>query len=406
MPIQVFSEIGQLRRVLLHRPGRELEHLVPGSLERLLFDDIPYLKGAQAEHDSFAQILRYNGAQVCYLSQLTAEALAQESGLKEAFIQDFIQASGSVALRYQAELTAYLSAIGDLHEMVLQTMAGIPFADLELGQQASLAALLHGRSDFALEPIPNLYFTRDPFATIGRGVALHHMYSATRRRETLYGSYILRYHPDYAGAPLYYTPDLPYSLEGGDIMNLSAETLAVGISQRTMPEAIESLAWRIFQNPETKIRTILAMTIPSKRAFMHLDTVMTQVDVNKFVVHPAILPTLEIFALEPGAGGSLNAKRLDMDLEHVLAKYLGLDQVQLILCGGQDHIAAQREQWNDGSNTLCIRPGVVVAYDRNYITNDILEDNGITVLKIPSGELSRGRGGPRCMSMPLVRDML
>ncbi len=406
MPIQVFSEIGQLRRVLLHRPGRELEHLVPGSLERLLFDDIPYLKGAQAEHDSFAQILRYNGAQVCYLSQLTAEALAQESGLKEAFIQDFIQASGSVALRYQAELTAYLSAIGDLHEMVLQTMAGIPFADLDLGQQASLAALLHGRSDFALEPIPNLYFTRDPFATIGRGVALHHMYSATRRRETLYGSYILRYHPDYAGAPLYYTPDLPYSLEGGDIMNLSAETLAVGISQRTMPEAIESLAWRIFQNPETKIRTILAMTIPSKRAFMHLDTVMTQVDVDKFVVHPAILPTLEIFALEPGAGGSLNAKRLDMDLEHVLAKYLGLDQVQLILCGGQDHIAAQREQWNDGSNTLCIRPGVVVAYDRNYITNDILEDNGITVLKIPSGELSRGRGGPRCMSMPLVRDML
>lgn len=406
MPIQVFSEIGQLRRVLLHRPGRELEHLVPGSLERLLFDDIPYLKGAQAEHDSFAQILRYNGAQVCYLSQLSAEALAQESGLKEAFIQDFIQASGSVALRYQAELTAYLSAIGDQHEMVLQTMAGIPFADLDLGQQASLAALLHGRSDFALEPIPNLYFTRDPFATIGRGVALHHMYSATRRRETLYGSYILRYHPDYAGAPLYYTPDLPYSLEGGDIMNLSAETLAVGISQRTMPEAIESLAWRIFQNPETKIRTILAMTIPSKRAFMHLDTVMTQVDVDKFVVHPAILPTLEIFALEPGAGGSLNAKRLDMDLEHVLAKYLGLDQVQLILCGGQDHIAAQREQWNDGSNTLCIRPGVVVAYDRNYITNDILEDNGITVLKIPSGELSRGRGGPRCMSMPLVRDML
>ena len=406
MPIQVFSEIGQLRRVLLHRPGRELEHLVPGSLERLLFDDIPYLKGAQAEHDSFAQILRYNGAQVCYLSQLTAEALAQESGLKEAFIQDFIQASGSVALRYQAELTAYLSAIGDLHEMVLQTMAGIPFADLDLGQQASLAALLHGRSDFALEPIPNLYFTRDPSATIGRGVALHHMYSATRRRETLYGSYILRYHPDYAGAPLYYTPDLPYSLEGGDIMNLSAETLAVGISQRTMPEAIESLAWRIFQNPETKIRTILAMTIPSKRAFMNLDTVMTQVDVDKFVVHPAILPTLEIFALEPGAGGSLNAKRLDMDLEHVLAKYLGLDQVQLILCGGQDHIAAQREQWNDGSNTLCIRPGVVVAYDRNYITNDILEDNGITVLKIPSGELSRGRGGPRCMSMPLVRDML
>ncbi len=405
MPIQVYSEIAPLRRVLLHRPGQELEHLVPGSLERLLFDDIPYLKGAQAEHDRFAQVLRDNGVEVVYLSKLTAEALSQDKALKEAFIRDFTQKSGSVAHRYERELQAYLGSIEDVHEMVLQTMAGIPFSDLALDHAESLTAMLHCKSDFALEPIPNLYFTRDPFASVGGGVALHRMYSATRRRETLYGAYILQHHPDYAGTPFYYTPDSPYSLEGGDVMNLSESVLAVGISQRTMPEAIEQLARNVFRRPESKIRTILAMSIPSKRAFMHLDTVMTQVDVDKFVVHPAILPTLRIFEVTQGKGGELTARQLDMDLAHALAHYLHLDQVTLILCGGQDQIAAQREQWNDGSNTLCIRPGVVIAYDRNYITNEILESYGITVLKIPSGELSRGRGGPRCMSMPLIRDV-
>ena len=405
MPIQVYSEIAPLRRVLLHRPGQELEHLVPGSLERLLFDDIPYLKGAQTEHDRFAQILQDNGVEVVYLSKLTAEALSQDQTLKEAFIRDFTQKSGSVAHRYERELQAYLGSMDDVHEMVLHTMAGIPFSDLALNHTESLTAMLHCKSDFALEPIPNLYFTRDPFASIGGGVALHRMYSATRRRETLYGAYILQHHPDYAGTPFYYTPDAPYSLEGGDVMNLSESVLAVGISQRTMPEAIEQLARNVFRRPESKIRTILAMSIPSKRAFMHLDTVMTQVDVDKFVVHPAILPTLRIFEVTQGKGGELTARQLDMDLAHALAHYLHWDQVTLILCGGQDQIAAQREQWNDGSNTLCIRPGVVIAYDRNYITNEILESYGITVLKIPSGELSRGRGGPRCMSMPLIRDV-
>ena len=405
MPIQVYSEIAPLRRVLLHRPGQELEHLVPGSLERLLFDDIPYLKGAQAEHDRFAQVLRDNGVEVVYLSKLTAEALSQDKALKEAFIRDFTQKSGSVAHRYERELQAYLGSIEDVHEMVLQTMAGIPFSDLALDHAESLTAMLHCKADFALGPIPNLYFTRDPFASVGGGVALHRMYSATRRRETLYGAYILQHHPEYAGTPFYYTPDSPYSLEGGDVMNLSESVLAVGISQRTMPEAIEQLARNVFRRPESKIRTILAMSIPSKRAFMHLDTVMTQVDVDKFVVHPAILPTLRIFEVTQGKGGELTARQLDMDLAHALAHYLHLDQVTLILCGGQDQIAAQREQWNDGSNTLCIRPGVVIAYDRNYITNEILESYGITVLKIPSGELSRGRGGPRCMSMPLIRDV-
>ena len=258
---------------------------------------------------------------------------------------------------------------------------------------------------FALDPIPNLYFTRDPFASIGTGVSLHHMYSITRNRETIYSDYILHYHPDYAGqVPFYYSPAEPFTLEGGDVLNLSAETIAVGISQRTMPEAVERLARNIFRDEKSTIRRIVALDIPSTRAFMHLDTVLTQVDCDKFLIHPTILESLQIYELTPGAHGEPVARCVEAPLERVLAEGVGVEQVKLLRCGGGDQIAAQREQWNDGSNALCIRPGAVIAYDRNYVTNCLLEDEGIEVLKIPSGELSRGRGGPRCMSMPLVRE--
>lgn len=405
MPIQVCSEILPLRRVLLHRPGLELEHLVPDTLERLLFDDIPYLKGAQTEHDRFAEVLGQNNVEVVYLSRLVADTLAQDAGLKRQFIRDFLKESGAIALRYRQELFTYLDSMEDVHEMVLKTMGGVRFDELAPGSKDALTTLLHKRSDFALEPIPNLYFTRDPFACIGTGVALNSMYSVTRSRETLYGRYILQYHPDYAGqVPFYYTPDLPFSIEGGDVLNLTAQTLAVGISQRTMPEAIECLAQNIFKNEAATVNRILAVSIPSMRAFMHLDTVLTQVDVDKFVVHPGIISAVQVYEVLPCEKNGLTARKLEEPLDQILAKYLGLDRVTLIQCGGQDSIASQREQWNDGSNTLCLRPGTVVAYDRNDITNAILEDYGVEVLRIPSGELSRGRGGPRCMSMPLWRE--
>lgn len=404
MPIQVTSEIMPLKRVLLHRPGCELEHLVPASLEQLLFDDIPYLRGAQAEHDQFADVLRSNGVEVVYLSDLTAETLSQSPALRSRFVDEFIRESGGIAGSYAEELRRYLLGLPDERTMVLKTMAGVAFEELGARREGSLPGLLQGRAHFVLDPIPNLYFTRDPFASIGSGVALHHMYSATRNRETIYGRYVLQYHPDYAGTvPFYYTPEEPFSLEGGDILNLSRQVLAVGISQRTMPEAVERLAERIFTDPNAEIRTILALYIPSVRAFMHLDTVMTQVDADKFVIHPGILGSLRIFEVCPAAGGRTRARLLSGSLDEILAHYLNLPKVTLIRCGGYDRIASQREQWNDGSNTLCIAPGTVIAYDRNYVTNQILEESGVRVLRIPSGELSRGRGGPRCMSMPLLR---
>ena len=405
MAIDVRSEIRPLKKVLLHRPGSEREQLVPNSMEQLLFDDIPYLRGAQAEHDAFARTLREQGVEVVYLSDLTARTLEGSDALRRRFVEDFIHRSGCVADSYREELTEVLLSLPTARELVCKTMTGVRFDELPRQGGGSLSSLRSDRTHFVLDPIPNLYFTRDPFASIGRGVSLHHMYSVTRSRETIYSDYFLHYHPEFAGqVPFYYTPDEPFSLEGGDILNLSAEAIAVGISQRTMPEAVERLAQNIFRDEAAQIRRVLAFDIPSTRAFMHLDTVLTQIDRDKFLVHPNILERLQIFELTPGKRGAVKVRRLDESAGAVLAEAVGVDRVQLLQCGGGDQIAAQREQWNDGSNALCLRPGTVIAYDRNYVTNDMMEEAGIRVLRIPSGELSRGRGGPRCMSMPLVRE--
>ncbi len=407
MAIHVTSEIGQLKKVLLHRPGKELEHLVPDELSRLLFDDIPYLKVAQQEHDFFADILRKNGTEVVYLEDLVAETLQQSDALKAQFIARFIEEGGNVAQRYKKELTELLSGIEDVREMVLKTMAGVTLSEISNGtEDAPLTALTRSKDHFVLDPIPNLYYQRDPFASIGCGASIHSMYSVTRRRETLYGGYVLRHHKDFAGqVPIYYHRGEPFSLEGGDVLNLTSEVLAVGVSQRTMPEGVETLARNIFGDETAKIKKIIAVEIPSVRAFMHLDTVFTQVDHDKFTVFPGILDGLRIFELTAGdRKDTLKVTERGNDFTGTLRDNMPVDDVTLIHCGGKDRAASEREQWNDGANTLCISPGKIVVYDRNYVTNEILRDHGLTVLEMPSSELSRGRGGPRCMSMPLWRE--
>lgn len=407
MPIHVRSEIGPLKKVLLQRPGRELEHLSPETMESLLFDDIPFLYRAQEEHDRFAEILRENGAEVVYLDALTAEVLEKEPSVRESFLEDVIEKACGCARGYREALRDYLRSISDAKTLVRRTMAGVTYEEVFGNHAAGLSGLVREKTRFLMPPVPNLYFTRDPFACIGRGVSLNHMYSATRNRETIYGSYILRHHPDFKGrVPLYYTPQEHFSIEGGDILNLSETVLAVGLSQRTQPEAIERLTKNIFADEESKITTVLAFEIPRTRAFMHLDTVFTQVDRDKFTVHPGILGTLSVYELTGRGEKAIRTRRLEAPLEDILRQYLHLDRVTLIRCGGESPIAAEREQWSDGSNTLCIRPGVVLVYDRNYVTNRILNDCGIETLEMPSSELSRGRGGPRCMSMPLVREDL
>lgn len=402
MSVNVTSEIKPLKKVLLHRPGKEIENLTPEYLERLLFDDIPYLKVAQEEHDAFAKVLKENGVEVVYLHELMAEVIKNKE-IRIDFIKQFIQEANVSNETVKESLFTYLDAISNEEELVRKTMEGVELKELKDAKKQHLADYLKDEYPFATDPMPNLYFTRDPFATIGNSISLNKMYSVTRNRETIYAEYIFKYHPDYKDVTKVYDRYFENHIEGGDILNLNEKALAIGISQRTTPEAIEEIAKKIFFESDNKIETILAFKIPRTRAYMHLDTVFTQVDNDKFTIHPQIEGPMEIFELTKGQDEAVNIKKENMSLQEVLTKYLGVD-VKLIRCGGGDYVISQREQWNDGSNTLCIRPGEVVVYSRNYVTNEILQKNGIKTHIIPSSELSRGRGGPRCMSMPLIRE--
>lgn len=407
MAICVKSEIGKLRKVLIHRPGGELEHLTPEYLTTLLFDDIPYLKRAQVEHDSFADTLRGCGVEVVYLCDLVAQALDTDPAVRRQFVKEFLSNADTRIVGHEKELFKLLMDEPDTRTMVLRTMEGIMDDGFDFRKTNPLLNLTRTKAGFILDPIPNLYFTRDPMASVGCGASLNHMFSVTRNRETIYMKYVFEHHPDFQNkVKKYYDPSVPYSIEGGDIHNLSADTLAIGLSERTTAQAIEVLARNIFADEESSIRNILAIDIPNMRAFMHLDTVLTQADKDVFIVHPGILHNIKVYRVFPGAKGTIKAESLKGTLESIFCRFLGLDEVRFIKCGGNNMIAAEREQWNDGSNALCVEPGTVIVYDRNTITNDILRDNGLKTLEIASSELSRGRGGPRCMSMPLVRDAL
>lgn len=422
--ICVNSEINPLKKVLLHRPGRELLNLTPESLEHLLFDDIPYLAAAQREHDEFAAVLRQNGAEVVYLEDLAAEAIAQSGDIKRRFIEQYIREAGAPAQKYRPHVFDVLMNIPSEKELVLKTMEGITLNELSSGvcrfleNAFSEHALFknYGAQDdkLVIDPMPNLYFTRDTTVVIGGHLCINSMYSATRRRETLYADYIFSYHPDFKGrVKRCYGRDDPLHIEGGDITNLTDTVIAVGVSERTCADAVETLARRLFADKAGSVDTVLAFTIPAKRAFMHLDTVFTQVDTDLFVVHPGILSALEVFEIRAKKGGiaavsaddvELTIRKAEGSLEHVLARYMEADSVRLVLCGGGNRIIADREQWNDGSNTLCLVPGTAVVYSRNEVTNELLDKAGVKLCRIPDSELSRGRGGPRCMSMPLVRE--
>ena len=399
------SEIGRLRKVMLHYPGRELENLMPEYLERLLFDDIPYLKVAQAEHDAFANCLRDNGADVVYLKDLVTETI-QEPEIRKELVDQFLDEAGIDKHRIREILCDYFSGMAD-SDLVDTMMAGVRKSDVRGFETGKLSDYLSFRSDdypFLIDPMPNLYFTRDPFATIGTGVSLHRMHTVTRNRETLFGKFIFKYHPLYKDAPKWYDRGETSSLEGGDILILSPEVIAVGISQRTEEDSIDKFAHTVLSISET-FKKILAFDIPKTRSFMHLDTVFTMVDRDKFTVHPNILHEITVFVMEL-VDGRVSIREEQGRLEDILKRHLDLDSCTLIKCGSDSPIDAAREQWSDGSNTLAIAPGEVVVYERNYVTNRILEDHGITVHTIPCSELSRGRGGPRCMSMPFVRDDL
>lgn len=324
--------------------------------------------------------------------------------MRERFVKEFVSESDIHSDAVKEALEEYLMSMS-VKDMVEKTISGVKKSELSV-KSTSLADYISSGYPYYTDPMPNLYFTRDQGACVGDGVSIHRMSTAARRREALLLKYMFRYDSSFApeGTNIWYDYDQAYSMEGGDVLVLSDEIVAIGLSQRTTVAGIEQFARNILN--KSSFRKILVFDIPKCRAFMHLDTVFTMVDFDKFTIHPEIEGPLQLFEITLDREGNAHFSSIQDELANILKNELGLPAVDLIRCGGDDAQAAQREQWNDGSNTLAIAPGVVVTYERNYVTNDLLDKKGIKVLTIPSSELSRGRGGPRCMSCPVNRDDL
>lgn len=402
--VQLNSEIGVLNTVVLHRPGLELEHLIPPYLEYMLSEDTPHVATAGKEHDAFAKLLRENGTEVLYLADLFLEVIQEES-VRNAFIEEYCEKSPISSKDLKKAVREYLLDLPSelLRDVVLR---GIMKRDLT-GKAAKLLPLaIEEEYPFITDPLCGIYFTRDIGVCIGRGMLVSSMSMPFRQRETLLVHYIWQYHPSFREnqTPKWYDNSLGYGIEGGDVLVLSDRVLAIGYSERTSLGAVEALAHTLFTQGYEKI---LLFHLPKNRRFMHLDVLFTMVDQNKFLITPALASgQFAIYELSLGREGQIQAKLQNQPVKKVLAKALGLDEVIFISVGGGDVIYAPREHWNMGSNVLTIAPGKVVAYDRNDVTNEQLLRNGVEVLTFSGCELSRGRGGPRCMSMPIHRQNL
>lgn len=397
----VDSEVGRLRAVLLHRPGPELSRLTPRNNDSLLFDGIPWVGRAQQEHDAFAEALRGRGVEVLYLGELLAETLAVPDARAE--VVDTVLADvrlGAVLRRRVAEHLADLDPDG----LAGVLMAGLAHEELRTASWPSarsggLVYELMDRHSFVIDPLPNLLFTRDSSTWIRSQVAVTSLAMPARRRETTLTGAIYRHHPRFAGTPMAYEPTLEH-VEGGDVLLLAPGVLAVGVGERTTPAGAERLAQRVFA--AGLARTLLVVPIAQERATMHLDTVCTMVDVDAVVMYPNLADALVAYPVTPGDGGDplVGAARPFLA---AAAEAMGIDRLRTIDTG-LDPVTAEREQWDDGNNTLAIAPRVCVAYERNVETNAQLERAGIEVIRIPGSELGSGRGGPRCMSCPIARD--